>query len=297
MFYFLWHDNAAPARRGQRGPFDVARILARDPKALSHPRSDLWGPVGTYHYWAEPLYGYYSSTDPWVIARHAQLLAAAGVDTLVFDTTNAVSYPHVYNRLCEVFTAMRAAGSRTPQIAFMVNTQAGATARTIHDALYKPGRYRDLWFLWGGKPLMLCDPRDASPELKEFFTLRGAHWPFTLVNTKDEWHWEATYPQPYGYHDDPARPEQVTVSVAQNLRASDGQVTNMSSGEARGRSFHNGRPDRTPGAVNRGFNFEEQWKRAIEPRSAVRDGHRLERMDRRPLGQARGADRVRRPVR
>ena len=40
-----------------------------------------------------------------------------------------------------------------------------------------------------------------------------------MVNTPYAWHWEATYPQPYGYTDDPKKPEQVNVSVAQNLRA------------------------------------------------------------------------------
>jgi hypothetical protein len=84
------------------------------------------------------------------------------------------------------------------------------------------------------------------------------------VNTPYAWHWEATYPQPYGYTDDPTKPEQVNVSVAQNLRASDGKVTNMSNGDARGRSFHDGAMDRTPGAAARGYNFQEQWRRALE---------------------------------
>ena len=30
---------------------------------------------------------------------------------------------------------------------------------------------------------MLCDPAQASAELRQFFTLRRAHWPFTLTNT------------------------------------------------------------------------------------------------------------------
>jgi len=85
-----------------------------------------------------------------------------------------------------------------------------------------------------------------------------------LVNTPYAWHWEATYPQVYGYTDDPRQAEQVNVSVAQNLRVSDGRAVNMSSGTARGRSFHDGKLDRTPGAVARGFNFQEQWKRAEE---------------------------------
>ncbi len=116
-----------------------------------------------YHYWAEPLYGYYRSTDPWVIRRHAQLLSAAGIDTLIFDTTNAVTYPHVYRKICAVFSEMRRAGSRTPQIAFMVNTKAGATARAIYEDLYQPGAYRELWFLCAVSRSCSAIPRMPIP--------------------------------------------------------------------------------------------------------------------------------------
>ncbi len=263
IFYFLTHDNPIGIAPGTDGPYDISKIIARDPQALLHPDSPLWGPIRTAHYWGEPLYGYYKSTDPWVLRRHAQLLSAAGIDTLIFDTTNAVTYPHVYQKLCEVFSQVRAAGGHTPQIAFMVNTAAGKTAGQIYHDLYQPAHYRELWFIWQGKPLMICDPADASAELKNFSTLRAAHWPFTLVNTPYAWHWESTYPQPYGYTDDLSKPEQVNVAVAQNLRAADGRVTDMSEGNARGRSFHDGEEDKAAGAVNFGYNFAEQWKRAL----------------------------------
>ena len=263
IFYFLTHNdlrNPGP----EAGPNDISKILSRDPEALRHPDSPLWKRPGGEYYWGEPLLGYYRSMDPWVIRRHAQLLAAAGVDTLIFDTTNAVTYPDVYTRICEVFRQVRSEGGRTPQVCFMVNSQAGKTARELSRDLYEPGRFRDLWFAWQGKPLLICDPAEAGPELKERFTLRKAHWPHTQVNTPYAWHWEATYPQVYGYTDDPKAPEEVNVSVAQNLRARDGLVTNMSYGDARGRSFHGGAQDPAPGAVDRGLNFQEQWKRALE---------------------------------
>lgn len=263
IFYFLWHNHHQSGRAAGEGPRDISQILSADPEALHHPDSALWGPVGSAHYWGKPLYGYYLSTDPWVLRRHAQLLAAAGIDTLIFDTTNAETYPQVYRKLCEVFTEMRRAGYPTPQIAFMVNTEAGKTAQQIYQDLYRPGLYRELWFMWRGKPLLICDPSKASEEVRNFFTLRAAHWPFKLVNTPYAWHWETTYPQVYGYTDDPDKPEQVNVSVAQNLRASDGRVTNMSDGNARGRSFHDGAEDNTAGAVHHGYNFAEQWKRAL----------------------------------
>ncbi len=264
IFYFLWHNEPGARSPVWDGPYDIRRILARDPDALKKGASPLWGSIGASHYWGEPLYGYYRSTDPWVLHRQARLLADAGIDTLIFDTTNARSYPDVYLRLCEVFREIRRAGGRTPQISFMVNTKAAETAQEIYQTLYKPGLYPELWFEWEGKPLMICDPAQAPPELQHFFTLRGAHWPFTLTNTPRAWHWEATYPQPYGYVDAPNKPEEVNVSVAQNLRQADGKVTNMSSGNARGRSFHEGKEETEPGAVNHGYNFQEQWSRALQ---------------------------------
>ena len=262
IFYFIDHEDW-PRSPQLDGPFDVAKILARDSGAATNPASPLWGGNGVAHYWGEPLFGYYRSDDPWVLRRHAQMLADAGVDVLIFDTTNARSYPEIYTNLCAVFRAVRKAGGRTPQIAFMVNTRAGATAAEIYRNLYEPNRYPELWFRWQGKPLLICDPAEASGELRAFFTLRAAHWPFTLTNTAYAWHWEATYPQPYGYTDDPRVAEQVNVSVAQNLSAADGTVANMNSGLARGRSFHDGRQDIVPGSVNEGANFQEQWRRAL----------------------------------
>ena len=264
IFYFLWHNQRDGKSPNWNGPYDIGRILTADANAVKKPDSPLWGPIGMYHYWGEPLYGYYLSTDPWVLRRHAQSLADAGIDTLIFDTTNAQTYPEVYRALCGVFRAIREEGGRTPQLAFMVNTEAGQSAQRLYDDFYKPGLFPELWFRWEGKPLLLCDPAAASPAVSQFFTLRRAHWPFTLTNTPYAWHWEATYPQPYGYTDDPHRPEQINVSVAQNLRQEDGKVTNMSAGNARGRSFHDGREETAPGAVNHGYNFQEQWQRALD---------------------------------
>lgn len=259
IFYFIWHDTWK-----NYGPYDVSKILAAHPDARKNPTSPPWGAMGHPHYWGESQFGYYRDDDPWVLRKHAQQIANAGVDTLIFDATNAEIYREKFLRLCEVYEQAQRDGVRVPQICFMVNTKAGATARQIYEALYKPGLHRGLWFLWQGKPLLICDPKEADDELRAFFTLRRAHWPFEMVNTKDAWHWEAAFPQPYGFTDDPAKPEQVNVSVAQNLRASDAKVTNMSDGNARGRGFHNGKQDPSRAAIDRGANFEEQWKRAFE---------------------------------
>ncbi len=257
IFYFLNH-NPRP------NIYDIAQILARDPDAANNSHSPLWGPFHTPHYWAQPLFGYYRNTDPWVVRRHGQMLADAGVDTLILDATNGNTLRGGYMVICKVFDTMRKQGERTPQICFMLNTRAGECAQKLYEELYKPGLYPDLWYRWQGKPLLICDPKEASPEVRQFFTLRRAHWPFTMVNTPYAWHWEATYPQPYGYTTNPKVAEMVNVSVAQNMRVTDGKVTNMSTGDARGRSFHAGRMDNSPGSIGRGLNVQEQWQRARE---------------------------------
>ena len=68
-----------------------------------------------------------------------------------------------------------------------------------------------------GQAAVALRPGGGQRELTRFFTLRRAQWPFTMTNTPDAWYWEATYPQPYGYVDDPGKQEQINVSVAQNL--------------------------------------------------------------------------------
>ena len=256
IFYFLWLDLPSV--------LDNSKILAENPGAAGLATSPPWGRVHEYHFWGEPLFGYYRSHDPWVLRRHAMLLADAGVDFLVFDATNAATYDKVVDALCEEFERLRRAGETVPKITFITNTAAGPTARRLYERLYKPGRYRELWFQWKGRPLLICDPQEADDELKAFFTLRKAHWPFELVNTHNAWHWEAIYPQVYSYDTDPDRPEQINVSVGQNLHQKDGRVEMMSTGHARGRSFHDGAMDRAEDAYLHGYNFGEQWKRALE---------------------------------
>ena len=256
IFYFLWLKL--------NNVYDNSKILQEHPDADQTTASPPWGPKRAFHFWGEPMYGYYRSEDPWVLRRHAALLADAGVDFLIFDTTNAVTYDNVVMKLCEVFEQQRKLGERVPKFTFMVNTRAGQTAQKIFEKHYKSNRYSELWYRWQGKPLLLCDPAQASDEVAEFFTLRKAHWPFELINTHNAWHWEATYPQVYSYDDDPQKPEQVNVSVGQNLDQETGKVAMMSSGKARGRSFHQGQVDQRPHAYRYGFNFQEQWERAFE---------------------------------
>jgi hypothetical protein len=154
LFYFLWHG---PHVNG--GPYDISKILQRDPDAMAKPTSPPWGPMGAMHHWGESQFGYYLADDAYVLRRHAQMLADAGVDFIVFDVTNQATYKSYYMALLKVFSEVRAAGGRTPQVAFLTPFwDPSRVVPELYADLYKPGLYRDLWFHWDGKPLILADP-------------------------------------------------------------------------------------------------------------------------------------------
>ena len=75
IFYFLW--------LGQHGApeiYDISKILPEHGKdVLFHTDDRKVSPAGQFHWWSEPLYGYYNSSDEWVIRRHMELLTQAGV--------------------------------------------------------------------------------------------------------------------------------------------------------------------------------------------------------------------------
>ena len=154
MFYFLWHGTHV-----EGGPFDIAKILTQDPQAMQNADSPLWGKPGAFHHWSESIFGYYLSDDQSVIRKHAQLLADAGIDVIIFDVTNQFTYTPYYMTLLKVFTALRKEGNTTPQVAFLCpfGDPGHVLAELWHD-LYGPGLYRDLWFQWRGKPLILANP-------------------------------------------------------------------------------------------------------------------------------------------
>ena len=154
IFYFLWHGAHVNG-----GPYDVTKILNRDPQAMLKKDSPLWGPMLAPHHWGESIFGYYLTDDAGVLRKHAQMLADAGIDTLIFDVTNQVTYKPYYMALLRVFSEVRSQGGKTPQVAFLCPFgDPSQTARELFDALYKPGRYPELWFQWEGKPLIMADP-------------------------------------------------------------------------------------------------------------------------------------------
>ncbi len=269
MFYWTWHVDG----KTDLGPANVNEIVTRYPDAINDYNHPVWketGPIGGYH-WNEPLFGYYRGTDPWVYRKHAEMLADAGVDVVVFDCTNGTfTWKEAYDVLGEVWTAARQDGVRTPQFAFLCPFAAHNDSRVnitkIYEDVYKPGRFEELWFYWKGKPLLMGYPDNLPEPIRSFFTFRPGQPDYRKGPSRpDQWGWLEVYPQ-HGYVEvAPGRFEEVTVGVAQNATdvLAPAAMNDPKGSYGRGYTKAHG-SNHDPNAVARGLNFQEQWDYALK---------------------------------
>ncbi len=90
VFYFLWHGQ-----HGSNRIIDNSKLVKEHPEAINSESEWLAAGGGNqqeFHFWGEPLLGYYSANDDWVFRKHVQMLTDAAVDFIVIDTTNAFTY-------------------------------------------------------------------------------------------------------------------------------------------------------------------------------------------------------------
>ena len=284
IFYWTWHNSLeAP------GPFDNTKITAEHPEAVGDINHPAWGPLGASHHWGEPLFGYYTTRDEWIHRRHAEMLADAGVDAVIFDATNAtLTWMESVEPLMKVYAQARRDGVKTPKFAFMLPFWALEYTATdlvqLWRDIYRDGRYQELWFYWDGKPLIygLPDALDrlipttegAEKEellaIRKFFSFRPGQPAYTGGPRRpDQWSWLEVYPQHgYGARADGSF-DMVSVGVAQNhsscSRSGRNGLSAMNDQNIFGRAHVEGEPlDTRPDADLWGGNFEQQWSRAFE---------------------------------
>ncbi len=260
IFYWTWH---IPRGKAGTGPNDNMKLIAgaKDGKVN-------WPENGVPHHWGEPELGYYMMTDPFVIRKHASMLVDAGVDVVLLDTTNPPhTWKNEYEALCKVFSAMRAEGNQTPYIGFICPFgDPMPVLNRVWNDLYKPGLWKDLWFQWEGKPLILANKKYVKdPAMLDFFNFRRPmpdYW--QGPSGPEQWSWLETHPQ-HVFKNAAGEAEQMSVGVAQNALADTPGPAPMSHKKgAMGRSWHNGAKDTREGAVDLGLNFDEQWTRAMD---------------------------------
>lgn len=289
MFYWLWHYNFAVSNEAD----NVSEIIARYPEAINDFSHPCWENTysGKPYHWNEPLFGYYQNLDEYVVRKHAEMIADAGVDVIIFDCTNGnFTWPEAYEVLFKVFDEAIKEGVNVPQIAFILpfneSEDANKSLRDLYENIYSQGRYEHLWFMWDDKPLIMArkealDKKDPyEKEILDFFTFRHNSPTYFDENrfiTDKNWGWCSDYPQTKYGTSLFGNPEQMCVSVAQN--AADGALVAMNAGgNVQGRSFTHGDYSYTyeyagktvtvdrniENSLLYGLNFQQQWDYAIE---------------------------------
>lgn len=153
IFYITWHDEGK-YNVGTPYKADVTKVLDADPNARLDNNNKEWT-IGSYH-WGEPEMGYFLSQDEWVVRKDMSMLADAGVDVIILDVTNAVLYWDEWDVLFRTMRQMKAEGNKVPKFCFWAfNGNVITVVQKLYEGVYKQNKYRDLWFYWEGKPLLL----------------------------------------------------------------------------------------------------------------------------------------------
>ncbi|MBR7063502.1 MAG: hypothetical protein IKI42_10785 [Clostridia bacterium] len=292
IFYSDWHEELSRSTSIRNVTQILSALSPEEAEAVKHDfKNKLWKGNTGYHFWDEPIYGYYSTADKYVLRKQAELLADAGVDCIIFDNTNGTfTWKESYTAIFETFTEAKKEGVNVPQIVFMLPfgavDWAATQMRDLYKDIYSQGKYQDLWFYWKGKPLMMGYPGSLGSsgtdrEIRKFFTWRendGSYFMNKQGNSTSvgHWGWLSTYPQA-SYKNDDGTVEQITVGVAQNADYKRQVITAMSGYNVMGRSYTKGdysytyNKDGQKITVDKniadskfyGLNFQQQWDYAL----------------------------------
>lgn len=281
--------------------YDITKLLETYgssttlPDGRKNPIFDLddktISPYSRAHYWGEPLYGYYKSTDKWVIRRHLELFMNAGIDFLYLDYSNGHVYPAAVDALIRVIKEMQDEGYKNvPTIAFLCpnakDTDSAANQMGSVDVLdylwrnyYSDSEYDSCWFR-GDKsinryenPLVIgrfasATEKEIPPIVRDSLWLKELQWPMGMKDTPDAFPWmEWNAPGTTQYNHSGI----MNVSVAQHVNSwsSTSYLDSLTPGKKysyRARGWDPAEPDKY-GAdeekVLAGSNFEWQWQNAL----------------------------------
>ena len=160
LFYSLWHKNL----RHMPTAFNMTEFLKTRPGFMDFSAHPPGGPDYPEFYWAEPLFGYYRSADPWIIRKHLVLLADAGVDYLIFDTTNAQLYDE---ELTALYTGAGVDLSKDTIAYCRIGERSAHTWFVLHELLGQSSvrNYDGSWTEYGslvGVPVQLGDAAGSA---------------------------------------------------------------------------------------------------------------------------------------
>lgn len=269
LFYFLWAGT-----QGIEHVYDTSKVLEKDPDAARNYLAWMkagGGAAGDIHWWGESLFGYYTSSDEWVIDRDVQMFIDAGIDFLAIDASNGIAYEEKWPILLKVLDKYYQQGFEVPQVTAITNASSGLTVSTLYEEVYmKYPQYGHLWYCKDEKPMMIGyeNDQELTDDCAEYFSFVYPQWP------RESYHADGIAWMDFGWWTENGKQAVfgaegsrtiMTVSLAQHSgtlafssSALYGDTTNHT------RSWHDGANDTAEDAYLYGHNFAEQFEYAIE---------------------------------
>ncbi len=277
MFYFLTLGQHA----NHTGIYDVDKITYEGTfnKAFTHFNTPIT-PVGSAHFWGEPVWGYYNSCDPWVMRKQIEMLTMAGIDFIVLDTSNNVLYEDVTEVLFSILKEYQDAGWNVPKVVYYLGKHdLGADIsvfKQVYNIFYANDTYKSLWFTPNDptKPMIVAPDnviaafRSSSNAQEkgfaEFFDFRVTQWPIAAPVNEPVYEYGAPwisfeYPQT-------SQEGWINLSIAQHVtvcmtdtKASRGRgwyPTTQKKGEWKGENDHEN--------WRQNLNFQAQWNTVLD---------------------------------
>ncbi len=274
IFYWPWIGQPYAS-----GVYDATKISAM-PNGLKllydfKSHDTAISPTGQAHFWGEPIWGYYNSADEWVIRRQMKMLTIAGVDFIVFDLTNRLTYRGVYEKVLNIIEELQRDGWNAPRAVFYTHSKSMETTQQLYDDLYKKNLYSNAWYKVKGKPMIIAytdtadDRAEAksrndlsyvpvpyAKEVQDFFYFKKPQWPFDPT-FEDGFPWiEWSFPQPL-------HGGVMSVSVASHPKVP--MSRSITSGWVNwGRGWDPDKKQNISEDVDRGTFFQRQWDHAIK---------------------------------
>ena len=287
MFYWTWHTKAMASS----GYTDTTKLLEKYPEAKNDYNHAAWQGTGHYCFWNEPIYGFYTTEDPWVLRRHAELLANAGVDVIFTDNTNGnMTWKPSYTALYKTWDDAQKNGAvDVPKVSFLLPFGANEGSKdqleSIYLDIYRPGKYQNLWFYWDDKPMLMAHNGNISSgnnlgkEILGNFTFRAGQPGYRVSSTSaKQWGWLSVFPQAlYSTRGqsgvERGDVEQMSVGVAVNHNYVTKEITAMNGVNVMGRSYttdYENRYDVEGAEASKwGYQFAQQFEYALEVSPSV----------------------------
>lgn len=295
IFYFLWNGSDQSPIKDVTNEYEknhtvMSELLAR--------QADGGTPeVNSFHYWGEPLYGYYNAEDPWVIRKHIELFIHAGLDFITFDVSNGRIYDSQAYAFLDLLLEYSKQGFNVPKVMFLTSVHEPTSqteVQQIYETFYTYEEYKDLWFCGNRNKPWIIGSNTGNSVTDSAFYFKKPQWPNAPIeSTRFPWiDWN--YPQ--DTYTDAQIGNVMSVSVSQHvglMRKSNGILADFSDSglfapENRAELAKNGVSfsdeyiekvynanwgrgyDHTVNANSRarslaeGTNFEQQWKTVLD---------------------------------